>query len=179
MKLIYIYGPPASGKLTVARRLEKITGYKLFHNHLINDMISEIIPFEHPKFWKFSNELKLMVLDKSSALGVRGIIFTNVYVGGDFPEKVKKIARKNGDKIYFVKLEPSKKALLRRVKHPSRKKYKKISSKAEVKKFVSKHEIYNEIASKNQLIVNNSKIPAKEVAENIVKKFRLRRLGLK
>ncbi len=35
MKLVFIYGPPASGKLTVARELAALTGYKLFHNHLV------------------------------------------------------------------------------------------------------------------------------------------------
>lgn len=50
MKLIYIYGPPASGKLTVAKELEKLTKYKLFHNHLINDVISEIMDFDKDIF---------------------------------------------------------------------------------------------------------------------------------
>lgn len=34
MRLIFIYGLPATGKLTVAQELAKRTGYKLFHNHL-------------------------------------------------------------------------------------------------------------------------------------------------
>jgi hypothetical protein len=32
--LVYIYGPPASGKLTIAGRLSELTGIPLFHNHL-------------------------------------------------------------------------------------------------------------------------------------------------
>jgi len=34
MKLVFIYGPPAVGKLTVANALAKVTGFKVFHNHL-------------------------------------------------------------------------------------------------------------------------------------------------
>lgn len=34
MKLMFIYGPPAAGKLTVAKALCAHTGFKLFHNHL-------------------------------------------------------------------------------------------------------------------------------------------------
>ena len=34
-KLIFIYGPPADGKLTTARELEKVTGYKLVHNQKV------------------------------------------------------------------------------------------------------------------------------------------------
>ena len=32
MKLVFIYGLPGVGKLTVAKELSIITGYKLFHN---------------------------------------------------------------------------------------------------------------------------------------------------
>ncbi len=34
MQLVYLYGPPGVGKLTVARELVALTGFKLFHNHL-------------------------------------------------------------------------------------------------------------------------------------------------
>jgi len=34
MKLLFIYGRPAVGKLTVARAVAERTGGRLFHNHL-------------------------------------------------------------------------------------------------------------------------------------------------
>lgn len=34
MKLVVIIGPQAVGKMTVGHALEKITGLKLFHNHV-------------------------------------------------------------------------------------------------------------------------------------------------
>jgi tRNA uridine 5-carbamoylmethylation protein Kti12 len=34
VKLIFISGMPAVGKLTVAQELAKLTGYRPFHNHL-------------------------------------------------------------------------------------------------------------------------------------------------
>ena len=35
MKLVFIYGPPAVGKLTVAKELAALTGFKVFHNQVI------------------------------------------------------------------------------------------------------------------------------------------------
>src|SRR3712207_8263459 len=32
--LLFLHGPPAVGKLTVARRVAELTGWRLFHNHL-------------------------------------------------------------------------------------------------------------------------------------------------
>ena len=43
MKLIVIYGPPAAGKLTVSKELSRITGYKVFHNHLAIDFIESVL----------------------------------------------------------------------------------------------------------------------------------------
>ena len=34
MKLLFIHGSPAVGKLTVANEIAKLTGFKVFHNHL-------------------------------------------------------------------------------------------------------------------------------------------------
>ena len=45
MKLVFLYGPPAVGKFTVAKELAALTGFKLFHNHLTVDVATSI--FEH------------------------------------------------------------------------------------------------------------------------------------
>jgi len=45
MRLIFIYGPPATGKLTVAKELAKLTKYKIFHNHLTVDLIGSVLKF--------------------------------------------------------------------------------------------------------------------------------------
>ncbi len=37
--LVYLYGPPAVGKLTVATELQRLTGFRLFHNHLTVDAL--------------------------------------------------------------------------------------------------------------------------------------------
>ena len=41
MKLIFIYGAPAAGKLTVANEIARQTGFKVFHNHLSIDCIED------------------------------------------------------------------------------------------------------------------------------------------
>jgi hypothetical protein len=41
--LLYTYGPPASGKLTVATALAELTGFSLFHNHLSVDAVSCVL----------------------------------------------------------------------------------------------------------------------------------------
>ena len=43
MRLVFLYGPPAVGKLTVAKALARLTGYKVFHNHLTIDLVASIL----------------------------------------------------------------------------------------------------------------------------------------
>ena len=48
--LVYLDGPPAAGKLTVATALAERTGYRLFHNHLTVDALAPVFGFGTPAF---------------------------------------------------------------------------------------------------------------------------------
>ena len=60
MNLIFIYGPPAAGKLTVATEIAALTGYKVFHNHLSIDCIEPIFRLEQNRFGNWSRKFGLM-----------------------------------------------------------------------------------------------------------------------
>ena len=45
MKLIIIHGAPAAGKLTIANELGRLTGFKVFHNHLSIDCVKPVFDF--------------------------------------------------------------------------------------------------------------------------------------
>ncbi len=45
MNLVFLYGRPAVGKLTVARRLAELAGLRLFHNHLVVDTALSLYDF--------------------------------------------------------------------------------------------------------------------------------------
>ena len=61
MKLIFIYGMPATGKLTVARELANMTGLKLFHNHLVVDLLLSTFEFGSEPFVELREEIWLSV----------------------------------------------------------------------------------------------------------------------
>ena len=50
MHLLFLYGPPASGKYTIARIIAEQTGLPLFHNHLIVDAVAAVFPFGSANF---------------------------------------------------------------------------------------------------------------------------------
>ncbi len=50
MKLVFIHGRPAVGKVTVARELARLTGWRLFHNHLTVNLALALCDFGTPGF---------------------------------------------------------------------------------------------------------------------------------
>ena len=50
MRLVFLHGAPAVGKLTVARELAALTGFRLFHNHLTVDLASSLFSFGSEPF---------------------------------------------------------------------------------------------------------------------------------
>lgn len=61
MKLVIIIGPPAVGKMTVGKALEKITDLKLFHNHMSIELVLHFFPFDSPSFSKLVNDIRFGV----------------------------------------------------------------------------------------------------------------------
>jgi RNase adaptor protein for sRNA GlmZ degradation len=178
MKLVILYGPTAVGKFTVAKELSKITGFRLFHNHLVNDMLDNILNSkkESKIYWGVADNLKLKIIEELAKRGVKGVIFTMVYVktkdNTKLPMKLKRIVERNKGKIYFVKLESTEKDLLKRITNKSRKKFGKWTSKKGLEKLMKKHKLMEPLPFKDQLIINTTKIPARKAAKKIKNYFR-------
>ncbi len=59
MKFIFIYGPPAAGKHTIAKPLAEQTGIALFHNHLVVDLVGSLFAFGTNPFARLREKLWL------------------------------------------------------------------------------------------------------------------------
>ena len=130
MKLIFLYGPPASGKLTVAKQLSKLTNIPVFHNHLTRDLVNDIYKGELGPNYGLVDKLRNDVFEYCAQKGT-DIIFTFVYGGNSDDENntVKsyiKSVEKHGGKVVFVELNTDKEELLKRVNSESRKQHKKL-----------------------------------------------------
>ena len=131
MKLIFIYGPPAVGKLTVAEELTALSGFKLFHNHLTLDLIKHIYPeHDHIRF-KLVDKIRLNVFEYTVKNGTN-LIFTYAYDGDEYETQFIKdahnIVTKHDGQVHFVQLRAPKTVLLERLENESRKKFHKLTS---------------------------------------------------
>ena len=107
MQLIFIYGPVASGKFTIARELAVRTGVALFHNHLVVDAVGAVFPFGSEAFSRLREQFWLAVFAEAARQD-RSLIFTfapEPTVAPDFPERVRELIEGKGGQTIFVALD--------------------------------------------------------------------------
>lgn len=130
MKLVFIYGPAAAGKLTVARIVAERTGFALFHNHLIVDAVAAVFPFGSPEFVRLREAFWLETMAAAAREG-RSLIFTfapEPSVDAGFPERVRALIEANGGSVKFVALTIAEAEQERRLAAPSREAFGKLKS---------------------------------------------------
>lgn len=133
MRLIFIYGMPASGKLTVAQELRVITGFPVFHNHLVVDLLTSLFEFGSEPFVVLREQMWLSVFDQAARAGLRGLIFTFAPEGTVRPAFIPAavdIVEKAGGMVEFVELVCPEDEIKLRLSHPLRKKFGKLTSLA-------------------------------------------------
>ncbi|WP_017668629.1 hypothetical protein [Sandarakinorhabdus sp. AAP62] len=106
MKLLFLHGPPAAGKYTIARAVADATGLPLFHNHLIVDAVHAVFPFGSPAFVALRERFWLDVI-RAAVAEDRSLIFTfqpESSVSPGFAEQVARIVNDAGGQCLFVAL---------------------------------------------------------------------------
>jgi len=122
MQLVFLYGQPACGKLTVARALAARTGFSLFHNHLVVDAVAAVFPFGSAPFVALRERFWLDVFAEAARTD-RSLIFTfapEPSVAADFPERVQALVRSLGGTVVFVALTVPEAVQERRLVDPGR-----------------------------------------------------------
>jgi len=181
MKLVIIYGPPATGKLTVAKELSKITGYKVFHNHLTVDLVYSIFPSGTRAYSDLVEKIRLYAIESAAENKIKGMIFTLVYGvethGGKtedlFIKKIIKKVKKYKGQVLFVKLSCEEKELERRLKYPSRKAFKKINDIRIINSIKKKFNLDAIIPFVENQTIDNTSLPPQKVARMIKKHYKL------
>lgn len=183
MKLILIFGNSAVGKMTVGQELAKITGLKLFHNHMTIEPVLEI-------FGGFNvraiTRLRQVIFEEFAKTDNYGMIFTFMWAldskeDREYVADVKKIFEPYGTEFYHVELvcdletRLARNATENRLKHKASKRDIEASNKR-VLDDDKKHrfESYDgEFDFENYIKIDNTKLPAEEVAKIIKEKFNL------
>jgi broad-specificity NMP kinase len=110
MDFFLIFGPPAVGKMSVGRKLQKLTGLKLFHNHMTIELVINFFEFESLEFGRLNNQFRQMIFEEVAQSKLPGLIFTYVWALDDERDKryvdtMVNIFKEIGASIYLIELE--------------------------------------------------------------------------
>jgi len=186
MKFVIIFGPPAVGKMTVGYELAKLTGLKLFHNHMTIDLVLNFFDFGQSQFHGLVSEFRKRIFEEVAASDLPGMIFTFVWAldldsEREYIERSCDIFRERGADVYFVELEASLPERLKRNESEFRLSQK--PPKRDVEKSRErlldddrKYKLNSDgdfFYKENYLKIDNTDLPADEVARMILDEFGL------
>lgn len=175
MVIIFIHGPAASGKLTVGRELQKLTGFRLFHNHLVVDALLAVFPFGSDAFVRLREQMWLAVFKEAAEEDV-SLIFTFApehTVRPSFIQNAVDTVSQAEGRIHFVALTCPIEILEQRIENPSREQFMKLRSVALFREIREKgSHIFPPLPSSG-LAINTGQIAPQEAAKRICDFFNL------
>ena len=183
MKLLFLIGNAAVGKMTVGQELMKITGLRLFHNHMTIEPVIEI-------FGQYNgeaiNRLRQVVFEEFAKSDCYGMIFTYMWAfdqraDWDYVEHVKNIFSPYGTEFYYVELVTSQEKRLERNVTENRLRNKASKRDLEIsnQRLLDADEKYRlesrdgEIPFENYMKIDNTDLAPETVAQMIKERFAL------
>ena len=170
MRLLFLYGPPAVGKLTVAKLLARRSGYVLFHNQLTVDLAQQIFPWGSAEYVDLVDRLRLEIMQRAAKAEVSGMIFTFVYAHPldlPFVRKVQRVLRRHDGSTHFYQLTCQREDLFQRVKQDSRRDHEKIRTKKTLQRVLDRYDLHTAIPRTESLLVDTSRLRPAAAAELI------------
>ena len=138
-QVIFLFGRPGVGKLTVGELLAADTGYRLLHNHAIVDLVTSLFSFGSPPFVALREKLWLATIDACMTAKQSGVIMTfapESTVTDEFIPTLKKRVTARRGVIRFIELRCTDAELETRLTAESRGKFGKLR---DVKQFRKLH----------------------------------------
>ena len=183
MKLLFLFGDAAVGKMTVGQELMKITNLRLFHNHMTIEPVIEIFGYYDGKT---ISRLRETIFEEFAASDNYGMIFTYMWAfdqksDWEYIAHVRSIFEPYGTEFYYAELVASQEVRLARNATENRLKNK--ASKRDLEtsnqRLLDDDKRYRcvsldgEIPFENYIKIDNTSLSPAEAAKMIKEKFDL------
>lgn len=185
MKLVFIIGNTAVGKMTVGQELMKITDLRLFHNHMTIESVIDIFGSYEGKV---VNRLREVVFEEFAASDKYGMIFTYMWAfdqqaDWDYIAHVKDIFRERNNRVTFYHVELVSPREIRLQRNITENRLKNKASKRNIEFsnqiLINTDERYRmesfegELTFENYIKIDNSNLAPETVARQIKEYFNL------
>ena len=175
MKLLFLHGAPAAGKLTIAKALLRIVPGRLMDNHAAIDLALTVFDFGSPGFWELVHDVRRSALNAAAEHGVPLLVTTFCYADPEDREQVRQfeeIMQRHGAKLLPVFLHCSREEAVRRVGNPDRAERRKITSGEHLIRELDRYDL-TAVPRPDCLRLDTGVNPAEVTAQKIVGHFRL------
>ncbi len=185
MKVVFIIGNGAVGKMTVGQQLMEITDLRLFHNHMMIEPVIDVMGQYRPDI---TIKLRDIIFEEFAISDNYGMIFTYMWAfdlqsDWDYIEHVKNIFLKNNNEIQFYYIELVAPQTVRLERNATENRLRHKASKRDIEASNQRvlyddnnHRIESfdgEIPFDNYIKIDNSKLCAEDTAKIIRDKFDL------
>ena len=130
-RVVILCGLPGVGKLTIAKGLARLRGFRLFHNHLVFDAVEALFDFGSPSFIELRERLWLELLTRAARERVGDIVFTiarDQSLRADFLISAVSSLSELGARVYCIELTCSAAEIEQRLVSADRERFGKITS---------------------------------------------------
>jgi len=185
--LVIICGAPASGKMTIGQEVQRLTGYKLFYNHMSIKLVNQFFDFGSSHFNKLDKSIRFDIFKEIAKSEIKGLVFTIVWAFNEtedeeYIDEINEVFKDRALKTCIVELNCGLEERLKRNKTENRLEHK--PSKRDVefsdKLLLNEEKLYRTIShegefpNKEIFKIDNTFLSAKQVAEIIVEKYNLK-----
>jgi hypothetical protein len=170
MQLLFIYGPVASGKLTISRLVAEQADLPLFHNHLIVDAVAAVFPFGSKEFIRLREQFWLETISTAAMAG-QSLIFTftpEATVAGDFPDRLAHLVETAGGRVIYVALDVEAAEQERRLIDPARASFGKLRSPDILRAFRNSMAVAMQAMPQPSIRINTSAATPEQAADAIL-----------
>jgi chloramphenicol 3-O-phosphotransferase len=171
MKIVFLHGAPATGKLTVAKALLAMRAGRLLDNHAAIDFARTLFEFGAPGFWELVHAARLTALEAAARHGVPLVVLTFCYSEPtDLPsfEDFERLVLGARGELMPVYLYCSETEIARRIGAPDRVQRGKLSSAEGLRQF-RLHYKDAPVPRANCLALDSGAGPPEETAREIVR----------
>lgn len=111
--------------MTVGQELAKLTGYKLFHNHMTIDIVSELFDQDPNLMWPLVTSFRNQIFEAFPLSHNKGLIFTYMWALDEasdaaYLQGIEDRFTSTGGTVYYVELCADRQVRLERNKTPNR-----------------------------------------------------------
>lgn len=169
MQLLLLYGPPTSGKATIAEELQRLTGFKFLENKFTNVPVLKVFTFGSKPFDNIVMNMRINIYEEAAKNNI-DLITTLVYAketDDEFIQRILESVEINGGSVGFVKVTCTREILFKRIGEWSREDHDKLMGANTLRNIMINSDVEADIPFRDSYVVDITTVSAAENAGKI------------